>query len=54
VAAYVNLLGPIEATGFDAQASRLRSAADEVHLYHFGLANPYQIPLFLALGSTSS
>ncbi|MGA2528414.1 MAG: hypothetical protein ABSG36_04535 [Acidimicrobiales bacterium] len=53
-AAYVNLLGPIRTAGFDEHAKRLVSAADELHLYHFGLASTRQIPLFSSLASLSS
>jgi hypothetical protein len=55
VAAYVNLLVPVEANGFEEHAGRLLNAgADELHLYHFGLANRKQLPLFARLTSGSS
>jgi hypothetical protein len=53
VAAYVNLLAPIAPDDFDEHASRLlKAGADELHLYHFGLANPERLPLFSRLTST--
>jgi hypothetical protein len=53
-AAYVNLLGPIEPADFDERADQLLSCADELHLYHFGLANARQLPLFSALSPLPS
>jgi hypothetical protein len=49
VAAYVSLLGPIERQGLDV---RVRAGADELHLYHFGLANEEQLELFSLLASS--
>lgn len=50
VAAYVNLLAPLEPGDFDEHAGRLLNAgADELHLYHFGLANVSQLGLFSRL-----
>ena len=55
VAAYVNLLAPIEPDDFDEHARRLLHAgADELHLYHFGLANRKQLPFFSRLASLAS
>jgi len=55
VAAYVNLLVPVEPDGFEEHARRLLHAgADELHLYHFGLASRKQLPLFSRLTSVSS
>jgi hypothetical protein len=55
VAAYVNLLVPVGDDGFEEHAARLLDAgADELHLYHFGLANRRQLPLFARLTSGSS
>jgi len=55
VAAYVNLLAPIEPEDLEWQARRLlHVGADELHLYHFGLANEEQLPLFSCLASLSS
>jgi len=55
VAAYVNLLGAIEPDDFDEHATRLLHAgADELHLYHLGLANRRQLPLFSRLASLGS
>jgi len=55
VAAYVNLLGPVEPDGFEAQAGRIVSwGADELHLYHFGLANERQLPFFSELAALSA
>ncbi|MGO9584550.1 MAG: hypothetical protein ACLP36_17325 [Acidimicrobiales bacterium] len=55
VAAYVNLLGPVEPAEFGTHTSRLIAAEpDELHLYHFGLANDRQLALFSALASMSS
>ena len=54
VTAYVNLLAPIEPDDFDAHAQRLLNAgADALELYHFGIANRSQLPLFAALASAS-
>jgi hypothetical protein len=54
VAAYVNLLAPIEPGDFDGHAQRLLNVgADELELYHFGIANKSQLPLFAALASAS-
>lgn len=54
VAAYVNLLVPVEVDGFEEHAVRLlNTGADELHLYHFGLANGKQLPLFARLASGS-
>ena len=49
VAAYVSLLGPIERQGLEV---RVRAGADELHLYHFGLANEEQLELFSLLASS--
>ena len=55
VAAYVNLLGAIEPVDFPEHATRLLGAGyDELHLYHFGLANKRQIPFFSRLASPTS
>jgi len=55
VAAYVNLLAPIEPVDFDEHAGRLMGVgADELHLYHFGLANWTQLSFFSRLASLSS
>jgi len=55
VAAYVNLLAPIAPDDFDEHAGRLLHAgADELHLYHFGLANRKQLAFFSLLASLSS
>ena len=55
VAAYVNLLAPIEPEDLEGQAWQLLHAgADELHLYHFGLANEEQLPLFSRLASLSA
>ncbi len=55
VAAYVNVLVPVEADGFEEHAVRLLNVgADELHLYHFGLANRKQLPRFARLTSGSS
>ena len=52
VAAYVNLLGPVAPDNFEQDARRLLQARpDELHLYHFGLANERQVPLFARLAS---
>jgi len=54
VGAYVNLLAPVEPDDVDEQAERLLHAgADELQLYHFGIANKTQLPLFTALASAS-
>jgi hypothetical protein len=53
-AGYVNLLGA-EPAGFEAHADRLANAgADELHLYHFGVANKAQLELFSRLASLST
>ena len=52
VAAYVNLLGHIEPGEFSEHAEGLLHAgADELELYHFGLANATQLSFFSALAS---
>ncbi len=52
VAVYVNLLGPIEPDELDKHArALLRAGADELHLYHFGLANQRQLRFFSRLTS---
>jgi hypothetical protein len=54
VAAYANLLEPVEPDDLDAIAGRLLHAgADELQLYHFGIANKSQLALFAALASAS-
>jgi hypothetical protein len=53
-AGYLNLLGT-DPGGFDEHAKRLaNSGADELHLYHFGLANERQLELFFRLASRLS
>ena len=52
VEAYVDLLVPVAAGEHDEQARRLWDmGADELQLYHFGLANERQAALFSELAS---
>ena len=54
-AAYVNLVGLVELDDPETQAGRINSwGADELHLYHFGLANERQLRLFSRLASPAA
>ncbi|MGA3216138.1 MAG: hypothetical protein ABSD97_10685 [Acidimicrobiales bacterium] len=54
VAGYVNLLGPAEPDANERRArSLLDAGADELHLYHFGLANRSQLTMFSRLAASS-